>query len=130
MTNSATLWEVYAFAFALGVVSAIDMPVRQTFISEIVDEKQIPNAVALNSASFNGARLIGPGVAGILIAVIGSGWVFLINAASFGATIAALALMHVAELRPSSRAAPQARPDPGGLALRRLDGPTSSSCSS
>ncbi len=103
VTNSATLWEVYAFAFALGVVSAIDMPVRQTFISEIVDEKQIPNAVALNSASFNGARLIGPGVAGILIAVIGSGWVFLINAASFGATIAALALMHVAELRPSSR---------------------------
>ncbi len=103
VTNSATLYEVYAFAFALGVVSAIDMPVRQTFISEIVDEKQIPNAVALNSASFNGARLIGPGIAGVLIAVIGSGWVFLINAASFGATIAALALMHVAELRPSSR---------------------------
>jgi MFS family permease len=103
VTNSATLWEVYAFAFALGTVSAIDMPVRQTFVSEIVEEKQIPNAVALNSASFNGARLIGPGVAGVLIAVIGSGWVFLINAASFGATIIALALMHVHELRASSR---------------------------
>jgi MFS family permease len=103
VTNSATLWEVYAFAFALGTVSAIDMPVRQTFVSEIVSEKQIPNAVALNSASFNGARLIGPGVAGVLIAVIGSGWVFLINAASFGATIIALALMHVHELRASSR---------------------------
>jgi MFS family permease len=99
----ATLGEVYGFAFALGVVSAVDMPVRQTFVSEIVTEKQIPNAVALNSASFNGARLIGPGVAGILIAVIGSGWVFLINAASFGATLAALALMHVHELRDPNR---------------------------
>jgi MFS family permease len=103
VTNSATLWEVYVFAFALGTVSAIDMPVRQTFVSEIVDEKQIPNAVALNSASFNSARLVGPGVAGVLIAVIGSGWVFLINAASFGATLIALALMHVNELRVSTK---------------------------
>ena len=103
VTNSATLWEVYVFAFALGTVSAIDMPVRQTFVSEIVEEKQIPNAVALNSASFNSARLVGPGVAGILIAVIGSGWVFLINAASFGATLIALALMHVHELRVSTK---------------------------
>jgi MFS family permease len=103
LMNAATLWEVYAFAFALGCVSAIDMPVRQTFVSEIVEEKQIPNAVALNSASFNGARLIGPGVAGILIAVIGSGWVFVINGASFAATLIALALMHVGELRTASR---------------------------
>jgi MFS family permease len=103
VTNVATLAEVYAFAFALGVVSAIDTPVRQTFVSEIVSEKQIPNAVALNSASFNSARLVGPGVAGILIAVIGSGWVFLINAASFAATILALALMHVGELHNPNR---------------------------
>ena len=103
VTNVATLWELYVFAFALGTVSAIDMPVRQTFVSEIVEEKQIPNAVALNSASFNGARLIGPGVAGMLIAVIGSGWVFLINAASFAATIVAMALMHVHELRVSTK---------------------------
>jgi MFS family permease len=103
VSNSATLWEVYVFAFALGTVSAIDAPVRQTFVSEIVEEKQIPNAVALNSASFNSARLVGPGVAGILIAVIGSGWVFLINAASFGATLIALALMHVHELRVSTK---------------------------
>jgi len=103
VTNVATQYEVYGFAFALGVVSAIDMPVRQTFVSEIVDEKQIPNAVALNSAAFNSARLIGPGIAGLLIAAIGSGWVFLINAASFAATLLALALMHVGELRASSR---------------------------
>jgi MFS family permease len=103
VTNVATLYEVYAFAFALGTVSAIDMPVRQTFVSEIVDEKQIPNAVALNSASFNSARLVGPGVAGVLIAIIGSGWVFLINAASFAATLLALALMRVHELRVTTR---------------------------
>jgi MFS family permease len=103
VTNVATLYEVYAFAFALGTVSAIDMPVRQTFVSEIVDEKQIPNAVALNSASFNSARLVGPGVAGVLIAVIGSGWVFLINAASFAATLLALAFMHVHELRVTTK---------------------------
>ena len=104
LANVATLWEVYAFAFALGVVSAIDAPVRQTFVSELVDEKSIPNAVALNSASFNGARLIGPAVAGVLIATIGSGWVFLFNAATFGATIAALLLMRTAELNLSARA--------------------------
>jgi MFS family permease len=104
LANVATLWEVYGFAFALGVVAAIDAPVRQTFVSELVPEKSIPNAVALNSASFNGARLIGPAVAGILIAVIGSGWVFILNAASFGAMLAALALIRVGELNLSKRA--------------------------
>jgi MFS family permease len=98
LADVTTLWEVYAFAFALGAVSAIDAPIRQTFVSELVPEKSIPNAVSLNSASFNGARLIGPGVAGLLIAAIGSGWVFVINAASFGAMLAALALIRVAEL--------------------------------
>jgi MFS family permease len=103
LLNVATLWEVYLFALALGIAAAIDAPVRQTFISELVEEKSIPNAVALNSASFNGARLIGPAAAGILIASIGSGWVFIINAATFAATLLALGLMHVKELRPSPR---------------------------
>jgi MFS family permease len=103
LANVATLWEVYAFAFALGCVSAIDAPVRQTFVSEIVSEKGIPNAVALNSTSFNGARLIGPAIAGVLIAAIGTGWVFMINAFSFAATIVALALMHVSELHVAAR---------------------------
>jgi MFS family permease len=103
LADVATLWEVYAFAFALGVVSAIDAPIRQTFVSELVSEKAIPNAVALNSASFNGARLIGPAVAGVLIALVGSGWVFLINAASFGAMLAALALIRTDELNLHSK---------------------------
>jgi len=104
LANVATLWELYGFAFALGVVAAIDAPVRQTFVSELVPEKSIPNAVALNSASFNGARLIGPAVAGVLIAVIGTGWVFVLNAASFGAMLAALAFIRVGELNLSKRA--------------------------
>jgi MFS family permease len=104
LANVATLWEVYGFAFALGVVAAIDAPVRQTFVSELVPERSIPNAVALNSASFNGARLIGPAVAGVLIAVIGSGWVFVLNAASFGAMLGALAFIRVGELNLSKRA--------------------------
>jgi MFS family permease len=105
LADVETLWEVYAFAFALGVVSAIDAPIRQTFVSELVPEKSIPNAVSLNSASFNGARLIGPGVAGLLIAAIGSGWVFLINAASFGAMLAALALIRTNELNTTTKSA-------------------------
>jgi len=103
VANVATLWEVYGFALALGFVSAVDMPVRQTFVSEVVPEKSIPNAVALNSASFNAARMIGPAIAGVLIALISSGWVFLINAASFGATLTALALIHVHELEVQHR---------------------------
>ncbi|HEX4444258.1 MAG TPA: MFS transporter [Galbitalea sp.] len=103
LANVETLAEVYAFAFALGVVSAIDAPVRQTFVSELVPQSSIPNAVSLNSASFNGARLIGPGVAGLLIAAIGSGWVFIINAASFGAMLIALALIRPAELNAPNR---------------------------
>ena len=104
----AELWQVYAFALALGVVSAIDAPARQTFVSELVTDRSIPNAVALNSASFNGARLIGPALAGVLIAVIGTGWVFVLNAATFGAMILALLLLRRDQLHPSPRA-PRAR---------------------
>ncbi|WP_062519047.1 MFS transporter [Demequina silvatica] len=98
------LWHVYAFALGLGVVSAIDGPARQTFVSDLVPTGSLPNAVALNSASFNAARLIGPAVAGLLIAAVGTGWVFLINAATFGATIAALMAMRLGELHHQERA--------------------------
>jgi MFS family permease len=90
LTDTATLWSLYAFALALGVVAAFDTPVRQAFVSDVVSGEQVSNAVALNSASFNAARLIGPAVAGVLIAAVGSGWVFVINAASFTAVLIAL----------------------------------------
>lgn len=100
----AELWHVYAFALALGVVSAIDAPARQAFVSELVSEKNLPNAVSLNSASFNGARLIGPAVAGLLVVAVGAGWVFVINAATFAATLAAMMLLRRDELRTPPRA--------------------------
>ncbi len=92
------LWHVYLFAFLLGCVSAFDAPARQTFVSDLVVEADLSNAVALNSTSFNAARMIGPAIAGILIAGVGTGWVFLINAASFAAVIGSLTLLRVGEL--------------------------------
>jgi len=94
LTGVATLWMVYALALGLGVAAAFDAPARQAFVSELVPTSHLSNAVALNSASFNGARLIGPAVAGLLIAAVGVGWVFLINAVTFGAVLLSLALLH------------------------------------
>ncbi|GEL95839.1 MFS transporter [Cellulomonas composti] len=99
LSGHAQLWHVYVFALALGCVTAIDGPVRQTFVAELVPPERLSNAVGLNSASFNAARLIGPGVAGLLIAAVGTGWVFLINAVTFGATIFALTQMRASELQ-------------------------------
>lgn len=86
----AQLWHLYAFALGLGIVNAFDTTSRQAFVSDLVGPAQLSNAVALNSASFNSARLIGPAVAGLLIAAIGSGWVFIINAATFLAVLGSL----------------------------------------
>ena len=99
ITGVVQLWHVYIFALLLGCVTAFDAPARQTFVSELVGESDLSNAVGLNSTSFNAARMIGPAVAGVLIARVGTGWVFLINAASFVAVIV------LAELSPAGRAA-------------------------
>ena len=98
LSGQAELWHVYVFALMLGVVTALDNPVRQTFVAEMVPPASLPNAVGLNSASFNAARLIGPGVSGLLIAVVGPGWIFIINAVSFAATILSLTLMRKDQL--------------------------------
>ena len=104
VTGLVQLWHVYVFAFLLGCVTAFDAPARQTFVSELVVEADLPNAVALNSTSFNAARMLGPAVAGVLIASVGSGWVFLINAASFAAVLGSLTLLRVGDLHRRSRA--------------------------
>jgi MFS family permease len=108
LTNTVRLWHLFVLALLLGVASAIDSPVRQTFVAQLVPPSNLPNAIGLNSASFNAARLIGPGAAGLLIAAVGAGWVFVINGISFAATIAALALMntgalHVLPVAPRSK---------------------------
>src|SRR6202035_1538323 len=104
VTGLVRLWHVYIFAFLLGCAAAFDSPARQAFVSELVEERDLPNAVGLNSTSFNAARMIGPAIAGGLIAGVGSGWVFLINAFSFVAVLCSLALLRRDELKPSHRA--------------------------
>ncbi|MFQ4149539.1 MFS transporter [Arthrobacter sp. LAPM80] len=103
VTGTVQLWHVYVLAFLLGVASAFDAPSRQAFVSEVVAKEDVPNAVALNSASFNLARLAGPGIAGLVIALVGTGPAFLLNAASFAAVIFSLWRMRVSELAPVVR---------------------------
>ena len=103
VTDTAQLWHVYVLAALLGVAAAIDAPARQTFVSELVGTEDLPNAVGLNSASFHAGRLIGPGVAGLLIHWFGTGPVFLINGVTFGAVVISLLRMKIADLRPQPR---------------------------
>ncbi|MGA2040478.1 MAG: MFS transporter [Bryobacteraceae bacterium] len=98
------LWHVYLFAFVFGAAAALDAPVRQTFVAEMVGDEHLPNAVALNSTSIFAAQMIGPAVAGLVIAKIGTGWAFLLNGLSFGAVLLSMALLRVQELRTSARA--------------------------
>src|SRR5580658_6799822 len=104
VTGLVQLWHVYVFAALLGCVTAFDSPARQTFVSDLVVESDVSNAVALNSTSFNAARMIGPAIAGVLIGAVGSGWVFLINAASFVAVLCSLSLLRVRELHTRAKA--------------------------
>ncbi|WP_182049990.1 MFS transporter [Changpingibacter yushuensis] len=107
LSGHATVVHVCIFAFLLGTASAFDSPPRQVFVSELVPAADLPNAVGLNSTSFNLARLIGPGLSGLLIAWVGAGWVFIINGASFIATIFALLIMRGADFYPITKRATQ-----------------------
>jgi len=94
-------WQVVVLALLLGLVTAIDTPVRQSFVVEIVGRDDLTNAVALNSTTFNIGRIVGPAVAGVTITAVGTGWAFIANAASSLAVLAALAMMRTGELYPS-----------------------------
>ena len=98
------LWHMYVFAFLSGSAAALDAPVRQTFVAEMVGDAGLPNAVALNSTSFNAAQMIGPTVAGLLIAKVGIGWAFLLNGLSFAAVLLSMSFFRLSELRASVRA--------------------------
>src|SRR5262249_4569887 len=93
-----SIWHVYLVAFVLGVITVVDNPTRQAFVVEMVGRADVANAVSLNSARFNRARIVGPAVAGVLISAIGIGMVFVLNAASFVAVLTGLLLMRVSEL--------------------------------
>ncbi len=106
VTGQVTQWHVYALALLFGVGTAFDAPARQSFVVEMVGRDYLPNAVGLNSASFNLGRILGPGLAGLLIASMGSGvtatgWVILLNAISYLAVIGSLRAMRSTELSPS-----------------------------
>ena len=116
VTGTAQIWHVYVLAFVLGTASAFDAPARQSFVSEIVDADDLTNAVGLNSASFNAARLVGPGLAGVLIAAFGggavaTGWVILINAVSYVAPVLTLRGMDASRLDSPELT----RPGPGAI---------------
>ncbi|KOG90618.1 MFS transporter [Streptomyces varsoviensis] len=98
LSGQVQVWHVYVTAFVLGLVTVIDNPARQAFVVEMVGQDDLRNAVSLNSANFQSARLIGPAVAGALITAVGSGWAFLLNGVSFVAPLAGLLMMRTSEL--------------------------------
>ncbi|MGF1425215.1 MFS transporter [Kitasatospora sp. LaBMicrA B282] len=103
ISGVVTAYHVYAFALLLGLVTVVDTPTRQAFVSEMVGPEHLANAVSLNAANFQSARLVGPAVAGLLIGAVGSGWAFAINGLSFVAVIGGLLAMRTGELRPVER---------------------------
>ncbi|HKT38963.1 MAG TPA: MFS transporter [Ktedonobacterales bacterium] len=104
VTHAVQLWQVYVLALMLGIVNAVDMPTRQAFVSEMVPADSLLNAVSLNSAQFNASRIVGPGLAGALIALFGVPPLFLLNAVSFIAVIFGLLMMNLKDLVPVPRA--------------------------
>lgn len=94
-TNQVQLWQIYVIAFGLGMVNAVDMPTRQAFVVEMVGREHLMNAIALNSTLFNSARVIGPAIAGLLLATVGMAVCFTINAVSYLAVIAGLLMMRL-----------------------------------
>jgi len=111
VTNTIQLWMIYAFAIGLGLVMVVDTPTRQSFIMEMVGKRYLKNAVTLNSTMVNTARVIGPSIGGLLIATVGIGQCFIINAASYIAVLVALVLMREKELQ---RSPPSAK-EPGQI---------------
>lgn len=103
LSGHVQVWHVYLTAFLLGLVTVVDNPARQSFVAEMVGPEQLANAVSLNSANFQSARLVGPAVAGVLITAVGSGYAFLLNGLSFLAPIAGLLLMRNSELHKVER---------------------------
>jgi MFS family permease len=104
LTGHVEVWHVYLAAFAVGLATVVDNPARQSFVSDMVGPEQLQNAVSLNSANFQSARLVGPAVAGLMITGVGTGWAFLFNGLSFVAPIAGLLLMRARELHIVERA--------------------------
>ena len=109
LTGNVVVWHVYVLAALLGIVNAFDIPARQAFVADLVGREDLVNAIALNSSMINGARLVGPAMAGLLVATIGEGWCFFVNALSYVAVIGGMLRMRVAK-RELNAAAEQSSP--------------------
>src|SRR5947208_6336668 len=97
LTEAINKWELIGIAFLVGIVNAFDVPIRQAFFVQMVGKEDLPNAIALNSSIFNGARVVGPAIAGFAMEWIGEGWCFFLNGLSFLAVIVALLMMRIAK---------------------------------
>jgi predicted MFS family arabinose efflux permease len=111
LTNVVHVWHLIAITLLVGIVNAFDVPIRQAFFVQMVGKEDLPNAIALNSSIFNGARVVGPAIAGFAIAWVGEGWCFFLNGLSFLAVIFALMAMKIE---------PQERKDSGESPLQNL----------
>ena len=98
LTDVVRVWQIFVLASLLGVANSFDIPARQSFIAQMVGREDLVNAIALNSSMVNGARMVGPAVAGIVVAEVGEGWCFLLNGLSYVAVITALLRMRVAAI--------------------------------
>jgi MFS family permease len=105
LTHRVQVWQIFVLAALLGVVNAFDIPARQAFLVDMVGRDDLMNAIALNSSMFNGARIVGPAVAGMMVAAVGEGWCFFANAVSYLAVIAGLLMMKVRAYEPPARTA-------------------------
>ncbi|OIQ89162.1 enterobactin exporter EntS [mine drainage metagenome] len=124
LSGHIQIWQVFVLAGAVGVVNAFDIPTRQAFLVEMVGHDDLPNAIALNSSMFNMARLLGPAVAGLLVAALGEGWCFLLNGLSYIAVIAGLLAMRLGLRRAGGTARTRLRDEIGqGLGFTRRHGP-------
>ena len=103
LSGRVQVWHVFVLATCLGVVNAFDIPARQAFVVEMVGREDLMNAIALNSSMVNGARVVGPAIAGLLVAAVGEGWCFLLNGVSYIAVIAGLLLMRRAAAAAAAR---------------------------
>src|SRR6202035_4363460 len=119
LTHVITLGEIMALTAVQGLINAFDMPGRQSFLVQMVDDRaDLSNAIAINSSMANGARLIGPAIAGLVIAAAGEGWCFLIDGISYFAVIASLLLMRIKPMDVSLNATGMLQEMGEGLALR------------
>jgi len=107
LTHIIREWHLIVIAFLVGIVNAFDVPIRQSFFVQMVGKEDLPNAIALNSSIFNGARVVGPAIAGFAIVLLGEGWCFFVNGVSFIAVLVALLMM---QIEPSSKKLPEESP--------------------